>query len=214
MKSRIKEMDRSARSSGLFGSIRALARDNKGVAAIEFAFIVPIMFSFYFMLNETANGMRASRKVTMVARIMADLSSRPANVSDAELNDIFSAGTPIMAPFDTSTGGYRITSIRFNGAVPPVGYVDWSRVSGTGFSEHPRCTPSQTVPGNPLPPIAIPTGLQTANTSLILAEVAIPYTPSVGWNITGVINLRDQLYMRPRNSAFVTRNGVTNAACP
>ncbi len=35
------------------------------------------------------------------------------------------------------------------------------------------------------------------------------YRPVIGWNITGEISLRDQLYMRPRTSDFVSRNGNT-----
>jgi Flp pilus assembly protein TadG len=215
-------MDTVSRKSGFLGRIRAFSRDNKGVAAIEFAFVVPIMIGFYFMLNETVNGMRASRKVTMVARVMADLASRPANLSDADMSDIFFAGSRIMAPFSTANAGYRITSIRFRSLpadAPPgtlaQGYVDWSIESGTGFSRHPRCTPAQTIPGSPATPIVVPDGLKSPNNSLILAEVLVPYRPSVGQNITGTVDLRDKLFMRPRLTEFVTRNGVTNLPpCP
>jgi Flp pilus assembly protein TadG len=217
MTRKVKEMDISSRNSGLLGRIRAFSRDNKGVAAIEFAFVVPIMIGFYFMLNETANGMRAARKVTMVARVMADLASRPANVSDGDLSDIFSAGAPIMAPFSTAERGYRITSIRFkpdDGTGIVKGFVDWSITDGAVFSAYARCTPSQSIPNSPVPPISVPTGLQAHNSSLVLAEVAVPYRPAVGWNITGTLDLRDKLFMRPRLTDFVTYNGITNPVCP
>ena len=81
------------------GRIKTFMGDQSGVAAIEFVLLVPIMLGLYFMLNETSNGLRAARKTTMVARIMADLATRPSNLSDADKNDIFASATPILSPF-------------------------------------------------------------------------------------------------------------------
>jgi Flp pilus assembly protein TadG len=193
-----------------FEAIKRFRQEQSGVAIIEFALILPIMVGLYFMLNETTNGMRAARKVTMVARVMADLSSRPVDISDAYRNDIFDAAKPILAPYDTSLAGYRISSIRFDGAAN--GFVDWSEVKGSGFAAHVRCTPAQ-ASTPPKTPISVPAGLRVANTSVILAEVKFKYKPIIGVTITGTIDLNDQLYMRPRSGEFVTRNGATPAMC-
>ncbi|MGL4637618.1 MAG: TadE/TadG family type IV pilus assembly protein [Beijerinckiaceae bacterium] len=193
-----------------FGAVRKFREAQSGVAMIEFALILPIMIGLYFMLNETTNGMRAARKVTMVARVMADLSSRPPDITDALRNDIFNSAKPILSPYEPSLAGYRISSIRFDGAGK--GYVDWSEVSGTGFSAHVRCTPAQ--PSTPpKTPISVPAGLKVANTSVILAEVKFKYKPILGVTITGTIDLNDLLYMRPRSSDFVTRNGLNPPMC-
>jgi Flp pilus assembly protein TadG len=193
--------------------LKAFIGNQSGVAALEFALIVPIMLGLYFMLNETANGMRAARKTTMVARIMADLATRPSNLSDADKNDIFASAAPILSPFPASKGSYRLTSIRFDATGK--GFVDWSEVEGTGIGvPHARCTPTEVRPTKPsLMPLSVPAGLKVPNTSVVLAEALMKYTPIMGYNITGEINLKDQLYMRPRVADFVTRNGVTGAAC-
>ncbi len=193
--------------------LRAFVSNQSGVAAIEFALLVPIMLGLYFMLNETSNGLRAARKTTMVARIMADLATRPSNLSDADKNDIFASAAPILSPFPADKGSYRLTSIRFDATGK--GSVDWSEVNGTGIgSAHARCTPTETRPTQPgLVPLSVPAGLKVPNTSVVLAEALVKYTPIVGYNITGEINLKDQLYMRPRTTDFVTRNGVTGATC-
>jgi Flp pilus assembly protein TadG len=195
------------------GRIKAFVSNQSGVAAIEFALLVPIMLGLYFMLNETSNGLRAARKTTMVARIMADLATRPSNISDADKNDIFASAAPILSPFPADKGSYRLTSIRFDALGK--GSVDWSEVYGSGIgSAHARCTPTETRPTQPgLIPLSVPAGLKVPNTSVVLAEALVKYTPIVGYNITGEINLKDQLYMRPRTTDFVTRNGVTGAAC-
>jgi hypothetical protein len=51
------------------------------------------------------------------------------------------------------------------------------------------------------------------NSSVVLAEVQFAYTPVIGYNITGTINLQDQLYTRPRAGTHVTRTGNPTTVC-
>jgi Flp pilus assembly protein TadG len=199
---------------GILQSLRNFLRDHKGIAAMEFALVAPIMIGMYFMLNETASGLRASRKVTMVARVMADVATRTSNITDTDRNDIFAAAAQIIAPFSSLPTSLRISSIKFDSTGK--GYVDWSEVSGAGGlgAAYVRCTPTEFRPTAPLlTPIVVPAGLKVPDTSLVLAEAMVAYKPVIGWNITGTIDLKDQLYMRPRTADAVTRNGVVSPVC-
>jgi len=203
MKERFTTASRNLRSRGALLPIRAFAADRRGAAAIEFVLIAPILIGMYFMLNETANGMRAARKTTMVARVMADLATRKSDITDADRTNIFAAAAPIVSPFGSAPQGYRLTSIRFdaNGN----GFVHWSEVNGAPIgSAHAVCKPAQGVGA-----IAVPAGLRIANSSVVLAESLLKYKPYIGWNITGEISLKDQLFMRPRSTDYVSRNGNT-----
>jgi hypothetical protein len=74
--------------------------------------------------------------------------------------------------------------------------------------------PTEARPSRPdLTPISVPAGLKLPSTSIILAEAILVYKPVIGWNITGTIDLKDQLYMRPRVSDSITRNGVALPDC-
>jgi hypothetical protein len=53
--------------------------------------------------------------------------------------------------------------------------------------------------------VTLPTALAVPNTSLIWAEVQYAYTPTIGYIISGTLNLKDQSYMAPRVSASVQR---------
>ena len=53
--------------------------------------------------------------------------------------------------------------------------------------------------------VTVPTALNVANTTLIWSEVQYAYTPTIGYVITGTLNLSDQIYMRPRLSDTVSR---------
>jgi Flp pilus assembly protein TadG len=199
----------SHRPSGCLIHMKRFLKDQKGIAAMEFALVVPILISLYFMLNETASAMRAARKVTIVSRVMADLASRSEDISNAARNDIFASAGPILSPFPTTGAGFRITSIRFDAT--GTGFVDWSETSGTGLPAFARCAATVPLPGRDV--ISVPDGLRIPNSSLIFAEASVRYTPVVGWNITGPIDLKDKLFMRPRVSDFVKRNGVANPMC-
>jgi Flp pilus assembly protein TadG len=202
-------MNRTPGQGRTMRRIRAFAQDRRGAAAIEFALIVPILVGMYFMLNETASGMRAARKTTMVARVMADLATRRTDIGNADRDNIFASAGPIVSPFGSAPQAYRLTSIRFdtNGN----GYVHWSEVKGTGLGgPYAACTPAQGAGS-----ITVPAGLKVPNSSVVLAEALLKYKPVIGWNITGEIDLKDQLYMRPRTTDFVSRNGDTaKPTCP
>ena len=54
-------------------SARDLARDRSAIAATEFAVIVPIMLVMFFGTVEFSSAVAVDRKVTLVARTLADL---------------------------------------------------------------------------------------------------------------------------------------------
>ncbi len=198
---------------GVLRPIRRFVRDRSGAAAIEFALIVPVLIGLYIMLNETAAGLRAARKVTMAARTMSDLVSQATEVTNAYRTDVLNSLAPVMAPFNPSLASVRLTSIRFDASGK--GYVDWSEAQGTALPAHARCkTTDPTVPPNPNGTISVPAGLRVPNSSVVLAEVSFAYTPVIGYNITGTIPLSDQLYTRPRVGTHVVRTGSPTTACP
>ena len=49
---------------------RALSADSSGIAATEFAVIVPIMLVMFFGVVEFSNGVAVDRKVTLMARTL------------------------------------------------------------------------------------------------------------------------------------------------
>ena len=53
-----------------------LSQDCRGVAAIEFAMIVPIMLVMFFGTVEFSSGVAVDRKVTLMARTLSDLTSQ------------------------------------------------------------------------------------------------------------------------------------------
>ncbi|MFV0281950.1 MAG: TadE/TadG family type IV pilus assembly protein [Rhodoblastus sp.] len=84
-------------------------RDERGVAAVEFAIILPVMLGLYLSTAVTTKAYMATRKVSLVARALADIASRQSAASgnptvvDADMTNFFAAASMIMAPYSTAT---------------------------------------------------------------------------------------------------------------
>src|ERR1700692_1888012 len=50
--------------------------DRRGLSAVEFALLLPLMLTLYLGGVEVSNGVAADRKVAITARTVADLASR------------------------------------------------------------------------------------------------------------------------------------------
>ena len=81
-------------------SVRGVARklngDNRGVAAIEFALIAPIMISFYFGLSEIAMAISADRDVTHGASVAGDLATQATELDRLDVEDIMNATIEVL----------------------------------------------------------------------------------------------------------------------
>src|SRR5579872_7233169 len=86
--------------------VLAMFKDCRGLAATEFAFIVPIMLVMFFGTVEFSSGVAVDRKVTLIARTVSDLTSQTpttvqqapyATVTDTSLQNSFNASISIVA---------------------------------------------------------------------------------------------------------------------
>jgi Flp pilus assembly protein TadG len=180
-------------------SARDLPGDTRGVAAIEFAMIVPLMLVLFFGTVEFSSGVAVDRKVTLMARTLSDLTSQNISVTTTQLTNIFNASTGIMTPYPSSEVNARIVEL----------YIDpnlvvrqiWTATSGT--------TP-------PTGTVTVPTALKIAGTYLIYSEVSYLYKPTVGYVMAKAgINLTDFTFTRPRQSLCVFNPPPSpGALCP
>src|ERR1700731_334379 len=84
-------------------SVRDLIADSSGIAAIEFAMIVPIMLLMFFGTLEFSSGVAVDRKGALIARTLSDLTSQQVtSVADTELTNFFTASISILTPYDAT----------------------------------------------------------------------------------------------------------------
>ena len=76
-----------------------VARDERGVSAVEFALLLPLMLALYLGAVELSQGIAADRKVTLTSRTVADLVSQVTNINNAGMTNSLNAAAAVMAPY-------------------------------------------------------------------------------------------------------------------
>jgi Flp pilus assembly protein TadG len=188
------------RARGLAGN---LFRDSSGIAATEFAMIVPLMLVMFFGTVEFSSGVAVDRKVTLIARTLSDLTSQSTTVSDVELGNFGQTGKAILTPYPAATLKSTITELYVDPTTLKA-RVQWSRAMTINSSGGVVLGTSSHSPSDP---ITIPSALAVGDTYLIWSEVSYKYVPAVGYLMAKAgITLSDLTYTRPRQSACVMYN--------
>jgi Flp pilus assembly protein TadG len=167
-----------------------LAGDERGVSAVEFAMMLPLMLTLYLGAVELSQGVGADRKVTLTARTVADLVSQTASINNDGMTNSLNAAAAVMAPFPVSKLKVTVSSVKIdaNGKAT----IEWSdTLNGAARAVNSTVT--------------LPPALVVANTWLIWSEVQYTYKPTIGYVVSGTLTLKDQSYMTPRLSASVAR---------
>jgi Flp pilus assembly protein TadG len=176
-------------------SALALAGDCRGIAATEFAVIVPVMLVMFFGVVDLSSGVAVDRKVTLVARTLSDLTSQSTSVADSDMTNFFAASFAILTPYSSTPTQGTITELYVNPTTLQA-TVQWSKGSA------PRGVST---------PVVIPSALAVADTYLIFSEVSYLFQPMVGYTVmsSAGVTLRDVAYTRPRQSKCVFYSPAT-----
>jgi Flp pilus assembly protein TadG len=163
---------------------RRFAADSRGVSAVEFALVLPLMITLLLGGTEVTQAITASRKVTIISRTVADLASQSAAISTTSMTSILDASATIIAPFPSVDVKVVVSCVTIDAS--KVAKVTWS--DGTaGAAKHQ--------PGDA---VTLPAALNIASTSLVWSEIRYDHKPMFGYVLTGTLALKDQMYMRPR----------------
>jgi Flp pilus assembly protein TadG len=164
--------------------------DRRGLSAVEFALLLPLMLTLYLGTVEVSNGVAADRKVAITARTVADLASRMTTIHNADMTNILNASSAVLAPYAVSNLVVTVSEVTMDSKGNAT--VTWSdSLNGTAH-----------LPGDP---VTVPASLAIPNTSLIFGEAQYNYNPTFGYVLTGTMTLKSQMYMAPRLQSTVTR---------
>ena len=166
-------------------------RERDGVAAIEFAFVVPVLLTIFFGGYNVEQCVAIGRKVTITTRALADLTSQFASMTATDMSTVINASTQIIAPFNSASLSLRLSEITTN-STGLVATVTWSASRNmTAYVQGSRFT--------------LPVSMQKPNTSYIYSETSYTYAPLAAFGRIGTFG--DRIYMLPRISSSVTYSG-------
>jgi Flp pilus assembly protein TadG len=159
------------------------------IAAVEFALVLPFMIALLLGGIEISNAVSVSRKVTLTAHSVADLVTQYSSISSTQMSTILGATSVIMAPYSSTNLTFSVTAVKTNAS--SVATVCWSTSSSVKVGST----------------VTLPTSLQQPNMYYVWGQAQYTYTPSLGYKLTGPINIYDQIYLSPRLSTTIPYNG-------
>ena len=179
----------------LIRALRKLWQDRRGISAVEFALLLPFMIALYLGGVEVTAGLSVQRKVTLTANALVNLTAQSTALSDNgtantdDMNNIMAAASAVMYPHSADNMTAIVSCLKIDPDTKQA-TVKWSvPFPSTGSGHAVGST------------IAVNSDLAGGNSNLLLSEVTYPYTPPIGYTITGTMNISDKMYMAPRISA-------------
>ena len=170
-----------------FGRDRAfkrLVRDQRGVSAVEFALIAPVMIFFYFGLAEFCQGYMAQKRMGHAAAMVGDLVSQStSDITAEQVDDMFAIGNLILKPFPATSLNLRVTSVTRQ--VDDTVKVDWSK--GRGLSALAKGAV-----------VTIPADLIEDGESIVISESNYTYDSAAKYLVPNGITFNQKHYLRPR----------------
>ncbi|WP_169054128.1 TadE/TadG family type IV pilus assembly protein [Nitratireductor sp. XY-223] len=181
----------------LLDCARSLIRDKKGVGAVEFAFVAPILVVLYIGAVEMTVALSVDTKVSRAGNITLDLITQGTTTSKDELEDMEDVAGSILAPYASDDVDLVYTAVTINGAGDEA-TVSWSW--GSTGTTPPSVGDDITA--------EIPTSLMIADAFYIRGEItnvhdfitSIPFTGSA----MSSLNLNETYFMRPRLGTSIT----------
>jgi Flp pilus assembly protein TadG len=203
--------------------IRHFVQRAEGIAAVEFALIVPIMAALFMGAVEMSQAVTANRRVTQVGSTAGDLVARyNGNISETDLKDMMKVSSYLLEPFKID--GSRPLKVE-------ISVVSSTSVSATDTKEKWKCTYDTSISATnvsctcPNSVYTLPaTGMLTTSDSIVVTNVTYSYKPnlfdvymkSAYGGVGGVYKMTEKVYLKPRAACpkiDITTPSATTCGC-
>lgn len=170
--------------------LKSLIGDIRGVSAVEFALIAPVMIALYLAMTEVTMGLMADRRSDHVASAIGDLAAQVTTTSTSDISDIFNVGEEVMSPFPTGPLNMRLTAVTADAGGTPK--VAWSRAHGSSLPAYTKGTV-----------VTLPANLVAAGELVIVADIRYTYTSQLAQTLPTPLVYNHTYYLRPRRADAV-----------
>lgn len=193
------------------------AHRQRGVAAIEFALVLPILVVLFFGMINISQYISMTKRVNTTAELVADLVTRHSDtVPSTIIDDYFIAAELAMRPVPMTNvrvdlyGFYRDTPTGSPATSSSI-KTRWKKSTSTGQG----CTVPAPVYSNTSDPIA---SLMQSGDDVVVAVVCMPFTPLGDYGgVVSFLNgriIEKQVVLKPRQSQTLTCTPDMPINCP
>jgi len=185
---------------GLARLYRRFIASTRGVVAIEFAAILPVLLIILLATFDGGRAIIVYMKVRSATYILASVTNQYSTalpIQSANMTGIMNATTAVLAPYSNTPLTAVISELKITATKATTATVRWSAAqNGTALASGAT--------------VNLPTGISASTNTcgtypcyLILAQVSYTYTPVFGYFASGGITLSDTAYATPRSSQCV-----------
>jgi Flp pilus assembly protein TadG len=171
-------------------TLRRFRAADRGIAAVEFALVLPFMALLYLGGFEVMEEIAANRQVSLTASTIASIVTQYSTISQSQtMPGILAASTAVLTPFSSANAVVTVSCIGIdnNGKAT----VSWSQaMNGAG-----RVVGST---------VTLPAALDVPNTTVVLGETSYAYTPTIDFLHRSTMTLSSSIYMLPRQPGTIT----------
>ncbi|KAA0700005.1 pilus assembly protein [Neorhizobium sp. P12A] len=144
------------------GLLIRLSRDKRGIGAIEFAILAPVLLLLYLGALEITVALSVAKRTSRASGTIADIVTQQSSVTKSFLATMPSAASAIFAPFGTTGMTMKITGITIDSSSKATVAWSWAQNGTTPYSAGSAAS-------------GVPTDMNTAGSFLVRTELSIPY---------------------------------------
>ena len=185
---------------GMVRLYRRFLASTRGVVAIEFAAILPVLLVMLLATFDGGCAIAVYMKVRSATYVLASVTNQYSTavpIASSTMTGIFNATSAVLAPYSSAPVVAVISELKIAATKATTATVRWSAtLNGTALAAGSS--------------VNLPTGIASSTNTcgtypcyLILAQVSYTYTPLFGYFASGGITLSDTVYATPRSSNCV-----------
>jgi Flp pilus assembly protein TadG len=170
---------------------RRFLASTRGVAAVEFAIMLPILVTLFLASVDAARAIAIYTKVRSASYTLDAITNQYTTIQSADMSAILGATSVVLAPYSSSPVVVVISQIKVSSASSAT--VNWSAtLNGTALTQNSTFT--------------VPTNFASCASYpcyLIYGQVSYTYAPLFLYFTKSAITLSDSLYVTPRVSECI-----------
>jgi Flp pilus assembly protein TadG len=172
---------------------RRFAAARGGVAAVEFALLVPVVLAMMAAAVDLTQAISIKRKLVEIAYTASDLVAQRSALTAADVSSILTGSSAILLPNSTTNLDIVLSALNISGSK---NIVAWASAVGT----------TAPAAGSTLTSVTVPSDIVVSGVQIIAAQVSYTYQPPFSGLFGSTVSLSTVNLARPRTSKTVTLN--------
>lgn len=176
---------------------RRFIDDQRGVSAIEFAVLMPVLMLLLAGTYDLCQALTVNRKIRQISSTVADLVAQRSSISAADISTLFAGAATILVPNDTTSLKIVLSIVNVTNNVQTIA---WSKAYQTTALNSGIANPT-----------LIPATIADNGVQMISVRVDYQFETVFSSYLQGIMGrlgytMSDTLYERPRVGDTITLN--------